>query len=91
MTDLSIIIVNYRGWKHLKVCLDSLAGFRETIYKYEVIVVYERLSISPINLPHLNFIQNIKSNAMTIFGTLTEMKPEALADYFLIIAKQPIP
>ena len=39
MTDLSIIIVNYRGWKHLKVCLDSLAGFRETIYKYEVIVV----------------------------------------------------
>ena len=39
MTDLSIIIVNYRGWKHLKICLDELAGFRETIFKYEIIVV----------------------------------------------------
>jgi GT2 family glycosyltransferase len=39
MTDLSIIIVNYRGWKHLRVCLDELAGFRGTIFKYEIIVV----------------------------------------------------
>ena len=39
MKDLSIIIVNYRGWKHLKICLDSLAGFSGTIYNYEIIVV----------------------------------------------------
>jgi GT2 family glycosyltransferase len=39
MTDLSIIIVNYRGWGHLKVCLDALAGYKNTIFKYEVIIV----------------------------------------------------
>lgn len=39
MKDLSIIIVNYRGWKHLKVCLDSLAGFSGTINNFEIIVV----------------------------------------------------
>jgi GT2 family glycosyltransferase len=37
--DLSIIIVNYRAWKHLRVCLDSLAGFKGSLFKAEVIVV----------------------------------------------------
>jgi GT2 family glycosyltransferase len=39
MTDLSIIIVNYRGWKHLKACLDSLVNFKGSIYNYEFIIV----------------------------------------------------
>jgi hypothetical protein len=37
--DLSIIIVSYRGWKRLRECLDSLAAFRGSIFKYEVIIV----------------------------------------------------
>jgi hypothetical protein len=38
---------------------------------------------------NLSFIQNIKSNAMPIFGMHIEMKLVELADYSLIIAKQP--
>jgi GT2 family glycosyltransferase len=37
--DLSIIIVNYRGWKSLKDCLDALAGFKNTLFQSEVIIV----------------------------------------------------
>ena len=37
--DLSIIIVNYRGWKHLRECLYSLAAFKGTTFKAEVIIV----------------------------------------------------
>jgi GT2 family glycosyltransferase len=36
--DLSIIIVNYRGWKRLKECLDSLAAFTGAFFKSEVII-----------------------------------------------------
>ena len=37
--DLSIIIVNYRGWKPLKKCLDSLAAFSGKPLQPEVIIV----------------------------------------------------
>jgi GT2 family glycosyltransferase len=37
--DLSIIIVNYRGWKCLLDCLDGLAAFSGTHFTYEVIIV----------------------------------------------------
>jgi GT2 family glycosyltransferase len=37
--DLSIIIVNYRGWKRLKECLDSLAVFSGKPFQPEVIIV----------------------------------------------------
>jgi hypothetical protein len=39
MTDLSIIIVNYRGWTHLRNCLDSLKNFKGTVNKFEFIIV----------------------------------------------------
>lgn len=37
--DLSIIVVCYKGWERLTLCLDSLAEFRNERYKKEVIVV----------------------------------------------------
>jgi GT2 family glycosyltransferase len=37
--DLSIIIVNYRGWKPLRECLNSLSSFKGTLFSYEVIIV----------------------------------------------------
>jgi GT2 family glycosyltransferase len=37
--DLSIIIVNYKGWTHLRKCLDSLASFSRKNITSEVIVV----------------------------------------------------
>lgn len=39
MTDISIIIVNYRGWGRLSQCLDSLGLFEDSRFSYEVIVV----------------------------------------------------
>lgn len=37
--DLSIIIVNYRAWKRLRACLDSLSVFTGSFFSYEVIIV----------------------------------------------------
>lgn len=39
MTDLSIIIVTYKGWKRLEKCLYPLASFRNSVFKKEVIIV----------------------------------------------------
>lgn len=37
--DLSVIIVNYRGWKHLELCLNSLANINAASFQTEVMVV----------------------------------------------------
>lgn len=37
--DLSIIIVNYRGWSKLRECLEMLATFRGERFAFEIIVV----------------------------------------------------
>lgn len=37
--DVSIIIVNYKSWKHLKNCLETLVHFKQTQFTFEVIVV----------------------------------------------------
>jgi len=36
--DLSVIIVNYRGWKKLRECLDALASIHPSDFSFEVIV-----------------------------------------------------
>lgn len=38
-TDLSIIVVCYKGWGRLRKCLDSLKGFKGDLFVSEVIVV----------------------------------------------------
>lgn len=37
--DLSVIIVNYRGWKSLSECLASISEWRDLTYSFEVIIV----------------------------------------------------
>jgi GT2 family glycosyltransferase len=37
--DLSIIIVNYRGWKRLGECLSSIAAFKDNLFTFEVIII----------------------------------------------------
>lgn len=37
--DLSILIVNYRSWKSLSECLDSLKSMGRSVVDYEVIIV----------------------------------------------------
>ena len=39
MTDLSIIIVCYKGWTRLTKCLDALESFSGKSFSYEVVVV----------------------------------------------------
>ena len=38
-TDLSVIIVNYRGWERLSQCLDSLYKIADDRFSFEVIIV----------------------------------------------------
>jgi GT2 family glycosyltransferase len=61
--DLSVIIVNYRGWKSLKECLDELAAFRGTSFRCEVIIVDNNSEDGRIDdfreqYPHFSFIIN---------------------------------
>jgi len=39
LADISIIIVNFRGWKRLSQCLDSLSVIDDCLFTYEVIIV----------------------------------------------------
>ena len=39
MIDISIIIVNFKGWKRLSQCLDSLNVIKDSRYSFEVLVV----------------------------------------------------
>jgi GT2 family glycosyltransferase len=61
--DLSVIIVNYRGWKKLKECLDSLASFASVSFSFEVIVADNnsddgRLAEFSVAYPAFRFISN---------------------------------
>ena len=42
MTDLSIVIVSYKGWDRLRKCLDALDSFSGNNFKTEVIIVDNR-------------------------------------------------
>ena len=63
MTDLSIIIVSYKGWERLTRCLDALNSFTGKNYSTEVIVVDNRSDDDKIykieeRFPKFRFIHN---------------------------------
>jgi hypothetical protein len=63
MTDLSVIIVSYRGWDRLKRCLDSLKSLAGAAFTHEVIVVDNCSGDETINqienqYPGFRFIHN---------------------------------
>jgi GT2 family glycosyltransferase len=63
MTDLSIIIVCYKGWERLNKCLDAIDLFSRANLKTEVIVVDnnsggEKLSDTEARFPKFIFIRN---------------------------------
>ena len=37
--EVSIIIVNYKSWKHLENCLDAITHFKQDNFSFEVVVV----------------------------------------------------
>jgi len=62
--DISVIIVNYRGWKHLEPCLKSLADLNAGRFQTEVIVVDNasddgRLADFEKSFPGVRFIGNV--------------------------------
>jgi GT2 family glycosyltransferase len=86
--DLSIIIVNYRGWKRLRECLDSLATFQGSIFRFEVIIVDNDSADGIINefkksYPDFIFIDNKVNggfaNGCNIGSSI------AKGDYFLFL------
>src|SRR5659263_3319 len=86
--DLSIIIVNYRGWKHLKECLDSLVVFSGKPLQPEVIIVDNDSADGAIdefksNYPDFIFIKNKVNggfaNGCNLGSTF------AKGDYFLFL------
>lgn len=63
MTDLSVIIVTFKGWKRLEKCLDPLASFGNSIFKKEVIVVdntpdAEEISVIKKKFPGFTYLHN---------------------------------
>src|ERR1035437_9844314 len=63
MTDLSIIIVCYKGWSRLYKCLESLDSFSGTNFSTEVIVVDNKSEDEEIlkiekQFPKFRFIYN---------------------------------
>lgn len=63
MKDISIIIVNYRGWPSLVKCLDSLSGIKGSRFSMEVLVVDNNSDDGLFNqfqknYPDFTFIEN---------------------------------
>ena len=61
--DISVIIVNYRGWKRLVQCLDSLNSINDSRYSLEVIVIDNQSNDGQISIfrklyPKFTFILN---------------------------------
>ena len=60
---ISIILVNYRGWKKLRLCLDSLRLLKGTAFSWEAIIVDNQsadnqLPFFAAQYPEFRFIEN---------------------------------
>lgn len=55
MTDLSIIIVCFRGWERLNKCLEALNSFKGENFRAEVIVVDNKSDDDTINKTEIRF------------------------------------
>lgn len=65
--DVSIIIVNYKSWRHLKNCLEALRIIQPTAFSFEVIVVDNcsndgKLDAFSLDFPNVNFKLNTGNN-----------------------------
>lgn len=67
---LSIIIVNYRGWKRLRLCLESLRSLKGASFSWEIIVVDNRsegdqLKVFTDDFPEFYFVENTGNNGFS--------------------------
>lgn len=70
LIDISVIIVNYRGWSHLRSCLESLESFGNDSFLFEVIVVDNysddgQLGLFEKRFPKFCFILNSGNNGFS--------------------------
>jgi GT2 family glycosyltransferase len=68
--DISIIIVNYRGWKALNECLDSLKVISTSVLSFEVIIIDNHSNDGELvkfknKFPKFNFIENSGNNGFS--------------------------
>lgn len=65
--NISVIIVNYKGWSYLKNCLDSLVVIKSSSFTFEIIVIDNcsndgQLEIFKSDFKTVNFYKNIDNN-----------------------------
>jgi len=65
--DISVIIVNYKGWSYLKNCLDSVVNIKSTSFTFEIIVIDNcsndgHLSTFQSGFNSVNFYKNTVNN-----------------------------
>lgn len=86
--DISILIVNYRGWKALTECLDSLENCVSQIFSFEVIVVDNfsndgQFTIFKQKYPNFTFIENTGNNGFS--NGCNRAAAAAKGNYFLFL------
>lgn len=88
MTDLSIIIVSYKGWARLTKCLEALNNLSGRVFSFEVIIVDNRSDDDTIfkieeQFPKFRFIHN-KVNGGFANGCNIGCK-NGIGDFFLFL------
>lgn len=86
--DISIVIVNYKSWKHLSECLDSLSLIDETDFTFEVIVVDNNSNDGKLEeyskqYSQFKFIENSGNNGFA--NGCNQGALNAFGDYFLFL------
>lgn len=69
-TDISVVIVNYKSWKHLKTCLESLKKVSQDDFKLEVVVVDNQSNDGKLDgfvqqFPQFRFLKNSGNNGFS--------------------------
>ncbi|WP_445957881.1 glycosyltransferase family 2 protein [Yeosuana sp.] len=86
--DVSIIIVNYKSWKHLQDCLDSITKISQDRFSYEVIVIDNHSNDNKFdefykNHPPFKFFLNSGNNGFSNGCNYGVSK--AVGEYFLFL------
>lgn len=88
MFDISVIIVNYKGWKHLENCLNAFDTFTSEFFSFEVIIVDNCsndgfFSVFQRQFPKYNFVENSGNNGFSNGCNLGAKK--ARGEYLLFL------
>lgn len=86
--DISVIIVNYKSWNHLKACLDSLKAIPKDTFTFEVITVDNASNDHQLEkfitlFPEFNFILNSGNNGFSHANNVGAK--QANGDFFLFL------